>query len=425
MRSFLSLLLSFALVSLGDILNMSIANSISLAAIGVMGAYYTINWIAKELTNFGIYTYRVERRDEWQYLQIAFLSGLAGGIAISAFSGHIPLAFGIDEAQKASLAAILSVYFLALPLKSTSIASLEIIRLRSMLREYRHMVVGFYAMAIPVNFAMFFLFHNVIYIIVADMAGNLFCVLYCIFHLRKTVRFGWLSKEQLVCAARFGSPLVGERLVYRIGLAVYGVCASYLPTELYAIHTVCFNAAGIGEIGDQAYSAALLVLVPDKNKRESSRERYLSERARTVKYKKSTAWVVVAFSVAISYVAAIASHGSTDLPTVLWFMAFYCTAFIPMCISTPGKDFLTIQKHPAAVMAGTLCGVPFYVIIPLVSIFLAAPSNSMAALCFFGLTGAAQIGVRALLYTVFIKKMDRQLSVTAREIRSSIRDVAF
>lgn len=64
MRSFFSLLLSFTLVSLGDILNMSIANSISLAAIGVMGAYYTINWIAKELTNFGIYTYRVERTDE-------------------------------------------------------------------------------------------------------------------------------------------------------------------------------------------------------------------------------------------------------------------------------------------------------------------------------------------------------------------------
>ena len=284
------------------------------------------------------------------------------------------------------------------------------------------MVIGFYAVAIPVNFAMFFLFHDVIYIIVADMAGNLFCVLYCVFHLRKTVRFEWLSKEQIVCAARFGSPLVGERLVYRMGLAVYGVCASYLPAELYAIHTVCFNAVGIGEIGDQAYSAALLVLVPDKNKRESSRDRYLSERARTVEYKKSTAWVAVAFSVAISYIAATASHGSADLPTVICFMVFYCISFIPMCISTPGKDFLTIQKHPAAVMMGTMIGIPLYIIVPVCAMMMFSPGDALYA---FAFTGTAQVTVRAVAYHLFVKSMDRQHGIARADIQTERTSVVL
>lgn len=422
MKSFFSLLISFALVSLGDIVSTSIAYNISLAAIGVMGAYYTINWIAKELTNFGVYTYRVERKDEWQYLQIALWCGLTGGIAISMFSQYIPEIFGIDAAQKAALASILSVYFIALPLKSLSIASLEIVRLRNMLVQYRRGVIGFYLVSIPVNLAMFFIFHEVFYIIIADMSGNLFITIYAAMCLRKEVRFRWLSKTQVSRALRFGSPLVGERLIYRVGLSVYGVCASYLPAELFAIHTVCFSAVGTGEIGDQAYSAALLVLVPDANKKESSKERYDAERARMIAYRKKTAALAVLFSVAIAYVAGIASHGETDFGLVMWLLLFYCIAFIPMCISTPGKDFLTIQKKPGQVMAGTLVGIPLYVVLPLLALaFLPAE----LAIYVFALTGAVQVCVRAVIYAVFVSKMDKQREADMGAIREAAKDVTL
>lgn len=422
MKSFFSLLISFALVSLGDIVSMSIAYNISLAAIGVMGAYYTVNWIVKELTNFGVYTYRVERKDEWQYLQIALWCGLAGGIAVSLFSQYIPEIFGIDAAQKAAFASILSVYFLALPLKTLSIATLEMVRLRNMLVQYRRAVIGFYLVAIPVNLAMFIIFHEVFYIIVADMAGNFFIVLYIVFCLRKEVPFQWLTRKQVSNALRFGSPLVGERLVYRLGVSVYGVCASYLPAELYAIHTVCLSAVGIGEIGDQAYSAALMVLVPDATKEEDSKERYDAERARMIAYRKKTALLAVVFSIAIAYVAGIASHGETELGLAMWLLLFYCVTFIPMCISTPGKDFLTIQKKPGQVMAGTLVGIPLYVVLPLLAITLLPPD---VAIYVFALTGAAQVSIRAIVYALFIAKMDKLRGANISEIRQSSRDVTL
>lgn len=415
MRSFFSLLLSFALVSLGDIVNLSIANNISFAAIGVMGAYYTINWIAKEITNFGVYTYRVERCDEWQYLQLALICGLVGGIAVSALSGIIPNLFGINDAQRTALSGMLALYFIALPAKSMSIASLEMTRLRGQLADYRHMVILFYAVSISLNLALFVLFCDVRCILITDIVSNLTMVAFAIWRFTKqgNLPFALLGRKQISCALRFGSPLVGERLVQRGALAIYGVCASYMSPEMFAIHTVCLNAVYMGDVGDQAYSAALLVLVPDKSKEAASNERYFSERARMIAYRRKTAVLAILFSFSMSYVAAIASHADVDLVQVLWFTFFYGFSFIPMCISTPGKDFLTIQKKSGTVMLATMCGAPAYIICPLLALFVFPPE---AALYLFGLTGTVQIVVRALIYTRAIRKMDTDREISLEEV---------
>lgn len=422
MRSFLSLLISFALLSLGDIVNLAIANNISFAAIGVMGAYFTVNWVAKELTNFGVYTYRVERKDEWGYLQIALVAGLLVGGAVSALSGVLPALFGIDDAQKTSLSAMLALFVIALPCKSLAIASYEMCRLRGELSAYRVMIVGFYLISIPVNIAMFMLFRDVVLILVADICGNLFAFSFFAMHLRRacSVRFALVCKENFARALRYGAPLVGERMVQRCGLAVYGICASHLPPEMFAVHTVCLNAVYTADIGDSAYSAALMVLVPDNSKEKGSRKRYVSERARMVAYKRKTAAVAIFFSFLASYVAAMATKGDVGVFDVLWFTFFYAFSFIPMCVSTPGKDFLTIQKQPVKVMFATMCGVPFYVIFPLAALFVAPEPF---ALYLFGLTGTAQILVRALLYTFYIKKMDTEHGISTKEIRRLARTV--
>lgn len=416
MRSFLSLIISFALISLGDVANLSIANNISFAAIGVMGAYYTVNWLATEFNQFGLYTYRVERRNEWQYLQAAAICGLLIGSIVAALSGIIPLAFGIDEQQRAMLSGMLSIYVIYQPAKALASASAEMIRLRGMLRQYRHVLIIFYVTSIPLNLLLFFTWHDIMGVLVAQLIGNICMGAYGGYHLYKdkTVKFGWISAEHLRCIARYGVPLVGERLVQRVGLTVYGICASHLPAEMYAVHSICLQAVYMADIGDSAYSAALLVLVPDASKPGESVERYESERARMIAYRRKTAWVAVLMSFAASYAAAFIMHADVDLAPVMWFTFFYAFSFIPMCISTPGKDFLTIQKQPVKVMKATMCGAPFYIGIPLIAIFLAPESW---ALYLFGLTGTAQILVRAFFYTHCINKMDRQFGIDMSEIR--------
>lgn len=416
MRSFLSLLVSFALISLGDVANLAIANNISFAAIGALGAYYTVSWLTNEFSQFGTYTYRIARRDEWQYLQVAVLCGLAIGVAVTLLSGTIPLAFGIDEEQRSMLSSMLVLYVVFQPVKAFAVACAEMVRLRGMLSQYRRMVVLFYVGSIPLNLLLFLTWHAVAAIIVAQLVGNLLMGLYGAYHLHrdKSVAFGWLTTSQLALVARYGAPLVGERLVQRVGLTVYGVCASYLPAEMYAVHSICLQAVYMGDIGDSAYSAALLVLVPDKSRAEDSKERYLSERSRMIAYRRKTAWVAVLFSFGASYLAAFIMHAEADLVLVMWFTFFYAFSFIPMCTSTPGKDFLTIQKQPVKVMIATMCGVPFYIGLPLVAIFLAPESW---ALYLFGLTGTAQILVRAAFYTICIRRMDARAGISLLEAR--------
>lgn len=422
MRSFLSLLVSFALVSLGDVANLAIANNISLAAIGVMGAYYTVNWLATEFNQFGLYTYRVERQNEWQYLQIALIASAAVGIAVTLLSSMIPHAFGIDDEQKAMLSSMLVLFAVHLPMKAIASASAEMLRLRGSLRGYRHGVILFYVGSIPLNIVLFFTWHNVVGVLIAQMFGNLLFGGYSIYKLSRDGAFDYklVRMPQLHLAARYGVPLVGERLIQRSGLTVYGICASYLPADLYAIHSICLQAVYMGDIGDQAYSAALLVLVPVKEGQEGSRERYAAERMRMIVYRRKTAWVAVLLSFAASYAAAVIMHAEADLTLVAWFTFFYAFSFIPMCSSTPGKDFLTIQKHPVAVMVSTLCGVPFYMLMPIAAILLLPPDLALYA---FGLTGTAQICIRALLYNGFIHKLDREHGVDAKKLAADASSI--
>lgn len=409
---------------MGDVLNLAIANNISFAAIGAMGAYYTVNWLANEFAQFGIYTYRVERKHEWQYVQIAVICGAVIGLAVTLLSGVIPLAFGIDGEQKAMLASMLVLYIIFQPVKSTAAALGEIARLRGMLSTYRTMIILFYAGSITLNVILFLSWHNIVGIIIAQMTGNFLMAGYGAWKLsrEKDVQWGWLSKAQLSCVVKYGAPLVGERLVQRVGLTVYGVCASYLPAELYAVHSICLQAVYMGDIGDSAYSAALLVLVPDKSKNEDSHQRYVSERARMIAYRRKTAWVAILFSFGASYIAAVALHAEASLPMILWFTFFYAFSFIPMALSTPGKDFLTIQKKPVQVMASTMCGVPAYIILPLLAVFIVPPEF---ALYVFGLTGTVQILVRTVMYTLFIKKTDHENNVDMNEVVAMSRDVVL
>lgn len=423
-HAFLSLLISLFVASLGDVANLAIANNISFAAIGVMGAYYTISWFTGELIQFGLYAYRVDRRDEWAYIKIATSFGIVIGLIVTLFSGVIPHAFGIDAEQKMMLSSMLILAAIHLPTKAMGQGVWEALRLRGELRGFRRSLFSFYFVSIPANLIMFALVREVWCVVIATVLGNLVIIAVGAWYLRK-LPFTKVTRRHIDCVIRYGAPLVGERMIQRVGLTIYGICASYLPAEMYAVHSICLQAVYSGDVGDAAYSAALLVLVPDKTKKEDSKERYISERERMIAYRRKTAWVAILFSFIPSYIFAFISHAEADLALVMWFTFFYAFSFVPMAISTPGKDFLTIQKKPLQVMISTLCGVPAYIVIPLVAIFVVAPVDSIVALYFFGLTGTAQILICAVLYMIFIKRMDKNVGVDIEEIRKNAKHVVL
>lgn len=62
MKTFISLLISFVIMSIADSIDQAFNNAISLDAIVVCGSLFSINLILKSISDIGIYTHRTDRK---------------------------------------------------------------------------------------------------------------------------------------------------------------------------------------------------------------------------------------------------------------------------------------------------------------------------------------------------------------------------
>ena len=207
--------------------------------------------------------------------------------------------------------------------------------------------------------------------------------------------------ERLYSCIKYGLPLVGEDALKRISGFIMNIFASWLPTNLFAIHTICFNAAITAETVTDAYAAALFVLIPSK--KEDKIEHYHEERDNLISYRRTTAPIVFIISVITCFIVVIITHASTNINECLFYEIFYATIFIPVVFSTPLKDFLTMQGKTKTVFLSTLCGIPAYILIPLIGVSIPYPEIGLAL---FGITGMIQVSIRLIMYTKAVNKLD-------------------
>lgn len=80
MKDFISILISFLVMSIADSIDTSFNNLISVDAIVVWGSFLLIDLIFRSITEIGTYTYRITRKNEWSYLWFNILFGLLMGI---------------------------------------------------------------------------------------------------------------------------------------------------------------------------------------------------------------------------------------------------------------------------------------------------------------------------------------------------------
>lgn len=179
------------------------------------------------------------------------------------------------------------------------------------------------------------------------------------------------------------------------------IFASWLPNNLFAIHAICFNAAITAETVTDAYAAALFVLIPSK--KEDKIEHYHEERDNLISYRRTTAPIVFIISVITCFIVVIITHVSTNINECLFYEIFYATIFIPVVFSTPLKDFLIMQGKTKTVFLSTLCGIPAYILIPLIGASIPYPG---IGLVLFGITGMAQVSIRLIMYTRAVSKLD-------------------
>ena len=148
MKEFISLLVSFVFMGIADNIDAAFNNALSIDAIVVCGSLFSIDLILKSLSEIGIYTYRIVRKDESKYLIIQAIMSFTLGIIVYLFGDVFVNLFKLNELQKVMLSGILKLYILYLVCGRVSNALFEMVRLKNKLKLYRKSLILFYVLLV-------------------------------------------------------------------------------------------------------------------------------------------------------------------------------------------------------------------------------------------------------------------------------------
>lgn len=141
MKEFISILISFIFMGIADSIDSAFNNAISIDTIVVCGSLFTIDIMLKSLSEIGLLTYRIERKNESEYLIINLIVSFILGILTFLFRDILVNLFDLTVFQKELLFNILGLYIIYLAIGRTANAIFEIIRLKGKLKLYKKSLI--------------------------------------------------------------------------------------------------------------------------------------------------------------------------------------------------------------------------------------------------------------------------------------------
>lgn len=383
MKEFISILISFILMGIADNIDNFFNNAISIDSIIVCGSLFSIDLILKSISEIGIYTYRTVRKNEWQYLNINFIVSLVLGIVVFFTKNYIVQIFSITETQKILLSNVLSIYILYLVCGRFSNALFEMIRLKGELKLYNKSLLLFYVTLITLDFIVFITTQNLVLLFVATMITWIISIIYMLKKLR--LKFELPNKETLLNVKKYGIPTALERLLSRAFILIYGVIASYLGTEKYSIHTICYSVCLSLEIITNAYNAALMIKLP-----EAKTEKDLYSDA--IMYKKKMFGLIVLLNFIFSFIYLAISHGSLPMEECFPYILLYSTAVFGLYQYETYKAICVVRGKQLILLLGSTIGALIRVIICLIFV------KTQVSLYVFGIVNLVDFYIRSLIY---------------------------
>lgn len=358
-------------------------NAISIDTVIVCGSLFSIDLILKSISEIGIYTYRTVRKNEWQYLNINFIVSLILGIVVFFTRKYIVQIFNITEAQKILLSNILSIYMIYLVCGRFSNALFEMIRLKGELKLYNKSLLLYYITLIILDFLAFITTKKLILLFVATMITWIISIMYMLKKLK--LKFELPNKETLLNVKKYGIPTTLERLLSRAFILIYGVIASYLGTEKYSIHTICYSVCLSLELITNAYNAALMIKLPEA---KTENDLY----ADSMMYKNKMFGLIVLLNFIFSFMYLAISHGSLPIKECFPYILIYSTAVFGLYQYETYKAICVIQGKQLILLLGSTVGAFIRVIICLVFV------KTSLSLYVFGIVNLVDFYIRSLIY---------------------------
>lgn len=383
MREFISILISFIFMSLAESVDAFFNNKISIDAIIVCSSLFSITLLAKSLGEIGTYTYRVIRKREFSYLTITGIVSLIVGLIIFLLRPMLVNLFDISISQKILLSNVLALYIIYLPVSLVDSGFFEIVRLKNNLKLYRKSLILFYTLLILFDLLAFYFTKSLVMLYIATIMAHLINTVYL------TIKFKLkcykISVADVNNVKKYGISLTMERLLSRIFILVYGVLASYMGEFKYAVHSICYSVCLNLEIITNAYSAALMIKIPEV-KDEKKQIILLKE------YMKKCFAIVLIMNFILSLIMLIIQHGSLPIKNCFPYIIFYSCTVFGLYFAESYKAICVIQKKPVILLKGSIIGVISRVAVCL--LFLKSSVN----LYIFGIVSLLDFYIRGMYY---------------------------
>lgn len=400
MKEFISILISFIFMSIADSIDSAFNNLISVDAIVVTGSFLLIDSIFKSFGEIGIYTYRTIRKNEWQYLWFNIIFGILMGIIVFICKNFIINIFELSNLQKDMLSILLNFYIAYVVFGRLANGIFEIIRLKGQLKLYRKSLIVYYVSLVGLDAIAYLLTKNLTLLIVATIVSWLISIIYMLYNLK--LKFEFPNKDSLKNVIKYGLAYSSERLLSRIFLLLYGVVASYMGTEKYGIHTICYSVCLTLEIITNAYQATLMIKVPESKTYEEQYNNCMNMR-------KKCFPLIITLNFVFAFIYLIISHGSLPLDKCFPYIIFYslavfglypCETYKTLCI-TQGKSFI--------LLIGSIIGVIIRFLICLLFI------NTSFALFVFGIVNFIDFYSRSIVYRIVLSKLYKKRKLTIKK----------
>lgn len=400
MKEFISLLVSFVFMGIADNIDAAFNNALSIDAIVVCGSLFSIDLILKSLSEIGIYTYRIVRKDESKYLIIQAIMSFILGIIVYLFGDVFVNLFKLNELQKVMLSGILKLYILYLVCGRVSNALFEMVRLKNKLKLYRKSLILFYVLLVLLDSIFYITTKNLNLLFIATMISWIVSIIYMSYNMK--IKFELPDKEAFQNVVKYGIPTSMERLLSRIFILIYGTIASHLGTDKYSVHTICYHVCTSLEIVTNAYQAALMIKVPIKG---SYKEQYKS----IMEMKKKCFGIVIILNYVFCITYLLISHGSLPLEECFPYIIFYSFGVFGLYPYETYKTLCIAQGKPKILLWGSTMGAIIRIIVCLVFY------NSNIALFMFGLSNFIDFYSRSIMYRIGLYDVKRYESTVCVE----------
>ncbi len=400
MKEFISILVSFIFMSIADSIDSAFNNLISVDAIIVTGSFLLIDSIFKSFGEIGTYTYRSIRKNEWQYLWFNIIFGLLMGVIVFISKSMIVNIFNLSQIQREMLYILLNFYTAYVIFGRLANGIFELIRLKGMLKLYRKSLVVYYISLIGLDAMAYIFTRDLKLLFIATIVSWGISIVYMLYKLK--LKFEFPSKESLKNVIKYGLAYVSERVLSRIFLLLYGVIASYMGTEKYGIHTICYSVCLTLEIITNAYQATLMIKVPEG-------KTYEEQYSNCMNMKKRCFPLIIILNFIFAFIYLLISHGSLPLYRCFPYIIFYSIAIFGLYPYETYKTLCITQGKSYILLIGSTIGVIIRVLICLLFI------NTSFSLYIFGIVNFIDFYSRSIIYRLALSKIYRKKDIEEKQ----------